>query len=225
MAYVEPGFFDEQGNFLLDDWIDYMAPVIGEGAWQLVEPDGRLDGYVSIFEVAPDTIDELIQMRLVDRTAQPGWYWAPGELTWPSGEAQGPYPSPKDAWAEAVYAHIQSRTKAGKSRYQNGAVPEEYLWDGGFMLEEWLEDMTESEAHGFHQFIDPTGWLYGSFEVFYADADVIRQLMEETGEKYPPGWYWWERFPGASPDSNPVGPFPSAKEAYRDALESQYYHW
>lgn len=36
-------------------------------------------------------------------------------------------------------------------------------------------------------------------------------------EQFGKGWYWWTCLPGCMPDSDPNGPFDSAKEALADA--------
>jgi hypothetical protein len=48
---------------------------------------------------------------------------------------------------------------------------------------------------------------HGSFEVFASRA----------GFK-PVGFFWWQCSPGALPDGDAVGPFPTAKAAYDDAM-------
>lgn len=56
---------------------------------------------------------------------------------------------------------------------------------------------------------------HGSFEVFYSNG-----TGDETSEHgWPRGWYWWSCQPGCLPDSDPVGPFNTAKEAYLDCKE------
>ncbi len=60
----------------------------------------------------------------------------------------------------------------------------------------------------YHRFNDGVG----SFEVFYADQNDIDDGSDA-------GWYWWACFPGALPDSDPVGPFDTELSAIHDAKE------
>ncbi len=58
--------------------------------------------------------------------------------------------------------------------------------------------------------IDPqTG---ASIEVFYADRAL------ETFGRCGPGWFWWSRRRGFSPDGAPTGPFATSYAAYRHAM-------
>jgi hypothetical protein len=79
----------------------------------------------------------------------------------------------------------------------------------------------------YHAFVDASGELYGSFEVFYADAGLCSDLAgpqfatgvpAEERITYQPGWYWWAGFPGCLPDGDPSGPFETEQEALQDAL-------
>lgn len=54
-------------------------------------------------------------------------------------------------------------------------------------------------------------------EVFYVDGSG--ELLDEDGEQFENGWYWWSCFPGCVPDSEAFGPFDSKKEAIADAQE------
>ena len=58
------------------------------------------------------------------------------------------------------------------------------------------------------------------------DGEVFHRSLEENtkdlwtdgyGDTLLDGWYWWPCFPGCLPDADPIGPFPSAKAAIRDA--------
>jgi hypothetical protein len=51
-----------------------------------------------------------------------------------------------------------------------------------------------------------------NIEVFYADRAL------ETFGKGLPGWFWWPRRRGFSPDGSPTGPFATRYAAYRHAL-------
>ena len=83
---------------------------------------------------------------------------------------------------------------------------------------------------GYHQFrIDPADVGehgepvdYGSFEVFYDDADEAfghKRNFDGDGKPVEAGWYWWVCFPGCLPDGDPCGPFRTSREAYTDAIE------
>jgi hypothetical protein len=63
---------------------------------------------------------------------------------------------------------------------------------------------------GYHRFVDSDGSRYGSFCVYFHMGDV-------EGERVAPGWYWNTQHPGCLPDSDPVGPFKTAKEAWDNA--------
>lgn len=81
----------------------------------------------------------------------------------------------------------------------------------------------DSEA-GYHQFHNEDGGTYGSFEVFWDDADVSEwggqaRNYDEDGEPVKPGWYWWPCFPGCIPDGEANGPFASSRAAMYDADE------
>lgn len=79
----------------------------------------------------------------------------------------------------------------------------------------------DSEA-GYHRFHTMEGDAYGSFEVFWHDAN-----SDDTGpddddgdfDPLPSGWYWHACFPGCMPDGDPVGPFASSRAAMYDADE------
>lgn len=58
---------------------------------------------------------------------------------------------------------------------------------------------------------------YGSCEVFRVQAGDI-QYADSDGNALEPGWYWQACYPGCTPDSDPVGPFPT-KEATLDDAE------
>ena len=54
---------------------------------------------------------------------------------------------------------------------------------------------------------------YGSLETFHTDLAGVSL----NGETVEPGWYWWPCFPGCLPDSDPVGPYQSERDAVIDA--------
>tara|TARA_Y100001951_G_scaffold74372_1_gene61348 strand:- start:167 stop:439 length:273 start_codon:yes stop_codon:yes gene_type:complete len=71
---------------------------------------------------------------------------------------------------------------------------------------------------GYHQFHTEDGTPYGSFEVFWCDANgeiIDGMAIEQTK----PGWYWWACSPGCTPDGEPNGPFGSSQAARADAEE------
>ena len=51
-----------------------------------------------------------------------------------------------------------------------------------------------------------------SIEVFYADRTL------ETFARSGPGWFWWPRRKGFSPEGQATGPFATSYAAYRHAL-------
>jgi hypothetical protein len=62
---------------------------------------------------------------------------------------------------------------------------------------------------GYHAFRNVDGTPYGSFEVFACPDHKVGKHK-----------YWWHAcFPGRLPDGEPIGPFDTAKEAFRDAME------
>lgn len=76
---------------------------------------------------------------------------------------------------------------------------------------------------GYHSFRDVDDAAYGSFEVFYADHDLVQDWnanIDKWSEGYRAGWYWHACLPGCLPDGDPMGPFTSSRAAYRDALET-----
>ena len=48
------------------------------------------------------------------------------------------------------------------------------------------------------------------------------ELENEEGEFLDPGIYYWAKFPGRCPDSEPFGPFLTTKEALEDAQQDSY---
>ena len=78
---------------------------------------------------------------------------------------------------------------------------------------------------GFHSFRDPeTGEPFGSFEVFYDDADENLagepRNFDANGEPVRPGWYWWACFPGCLPDGEATGPFITSTHARWNAIDT-----
>ena len=55
----------------------------------------------------------------------------------------------------------------------------------------------------------------GPIEVFWSDESEPG-LFGKTDDQR--GWFWWSCYPGCLPDSDPVGPFESSREAYEDAV-------
>ena len=58
--------------------------------------------------------------------------------------------------------------------------------------------------------IDPETGV--SIEVFFFDRTL------ETFGRRGPGWFWWPRRRGFSPDGPPTGPFATSYAAYRHAM-------
>lgn len=63
-----------------------------------------------------------------------------------------------------------------------------------------------------------------NIEVFYLSPmeAAYNSMDADHATEYTPfesGWYWWSCCAGCLPDSEPVGPFESKSEAYRDAVE------
>ena len=59
-------------------------------------------------------------------------------------------------------------------------------------------------------------------EVFYRTAaeNAADRWLDDDGEPYGEGWYWWACFPGCLPDSDdPSGPFATKQEAIDDARD------
>ena len=74
----------------------------------------------------------------------------------------------------------------------------------------------------YHSFIDDNGNEFGSFEVFYDDADFghgeIARNYDSDGSPIEAGYYWWPCFAGCLPDSDDAsGPFETEAEAIADA--------
>jgi hypothetical protein len=57
-----------------------------------------------------------------------------------------------------------------------------------------------------------------TFYVFAEDADWI----DDDGNFYPEGWYYWVCFPGCLPDGDAIGPFDTADDAIADAQDVDY---
>ena len=71
----------------------------------------------------------------------------------------------------------------------------------------------------YYEFASDSGTGFGSLEVFYSDLAGVRMPSDPAGETetVEPGWYWWPCFPGCLPDSDPVGPYQSERDAVIDA--------
>lgn len=86
------------------------------------------------------------------------------------------------------------------------------------------EARTYDAKAGYHQFHAPeTREAYGSFEVFWDDADEMHgsgaRNFDADGDPIEPGWYWWACFPGCMPDGLPEGPFAYSQQAHEHADE------
>jgi len=63
-----------------------------------------------------------------------------------------------------------------------------------------------------------------NIEVFYLSPTeaAYNSMNADHATEYTPsesGWYWWSCCAGCLPDSEPVGPFNSESEAFKDAVE------
>lgn len=58
-------------------------------------------------------------------------------------------------------------------------------------------------------------------EVFYIDEKERATHASYGNDPGEPGWYYWYRFPGCLPDSDPIGPYDTAQEAV-DAARMDY---
>ena len=65
----------------------------------------------------------------------------------------------------------------------------------------------------YYEFASDSGTGYGSLETFHSDLTGVTL----SGESVQAGWYWWPCFPGCLPDSDPVGPYQSERDAVIDA--------
>jgi hypothetical protein len=87
-----------------------------------------------------------------------------------------------------------------------------------------VADQRKSAKSGYHKFKSEDGMEFGSFEIFWDDADVPphggpARNYDSAGEPVTPGWYWWACFPGCLPDGEASGPFDTSTEAYDSAQE------
>ena len=95
---------------------------------------------------------------------------------------------------------------------------------GTMRVEESIVHDTWEGYHSFHSETDDllTGErdTYGSFEIFWADANDVA-VWNDSGLDYTyrEGWYWWACFPGCLPDGDPSGPFATSRQALEDADE------
>lgn len=86
------------------------------------------------------------------------------------------------------------------------------------------EEARTYDSHaGYHQFhAEETQEAYGSFEVFWDDADKSfghARNFDADGMQVEAGWYWWPCFIGCIPDGDPIGPFAYSHQAHEDADE------
>jgi hypothetical protein len=56
-------------------------------------------------------------------------------------------------------------------------------------------------------------------EVFYCKDQYVYDGLRESG------WYYWFCFPGCLPDSDPLGPFKTEKDAVMDMYEHYSTEW
>jgi len=78
-------------------------------------------------------------------------------------------------------------------------------------------DYKANEYAGYHKFGSGDS-SFGSFEVFWHDgsSDTDPDAADQPAEA---GWYWWACFPGCLPDGEPIGPFETSYEAWKDAQD------
>lgn len=70
----------------------------------------------------------------------------------------------------------------------------------------------------FHE--EETQEPFGSLEVFWYDAEIDAEDLDEGIEPLgAEGWYWWACFPGCLPDGEASGPFATSTQALIDANE------
>ena len=64
---------------------------------------------------------------------------------------------------------------------------------------------------------EPEG-IPAGMEVFYRTAaeNEADEWVDDEGEAYGEGWYYWACFPGCMPDSAPFGPYATEEEAIAD---------
>lgn len=70
---------------------------------------------------------------------------------------------------------------------------------------------------GIHEFTDYNEDQWGSFEVFKGSDYCDTSNPDDPNYLEPEGWYWWTCYLGCLPDSDPIGPFSTSAEAYRNA--------
>ncbi len=85
------------------------------------------------------------------------------------------------------------------------------------MTQEYFDPTRESDPHALPDVevfeVDARGYVNGEpFVLPHDPGDVACGLAD-------PGWYWWACFPGCLPDSDPMGPFATEKEALEDAQD------
>ena len=53
-------------------------------------------------------------------------------------------------------------------------------------------------------------------------ADLYGEcILDSEGDCLGTGWYYWYCFPGCMPDSDPIGPFATEREAIDDARDNE----
>lgn len=79
-------------------------------------------------------------------------------------------------------------------------------------------DLEADGMEGFHRFVVGDIEL-GSFEVFVVTEETNKYVK---GEKFEPGWYWWQCIEGSPPSHAHNGPFDTSQDAWQDAQKIGY---
>lgn len=63
-------------------------------------------------------------------------------------------------------------------------------------------------------------------EVFYFNGEGRSNplMVDGLGAVYEAGWYWWPRYEGEDPYSDPEGPFETEQEAIEDAQSGDWWY-
>jgi hypothetical protein len=67
---------------------------------------------------------------------------------------------------------------------------------------------------------------YGTCEIFYVTIEEQTPATcfwnKDDNEPMGQGYFYWTCLPGCLPEGDPVGPFETSEDAYRDAVEYGY---
>lgn len=58
-----------------------------------------------------------------------------------------------------------------------------------------------------------------NLEVFHSSDYGLTHQISVEGTHYASGYYWWPCSPGCLPDSDPIGPFKTYRDALLDATD------